>query len=144
MFVGTGLAFYYVVVLAKYYRNEIRDLIMGKKRRPKAPDTGGGPAEEGGPGQGDLFGDKLSQEQVPELYKVMEKVIGQLKGVMDSAVIYKMNKDELTDHLQAVLGNYRQLKKTPYQVSINNYLTRICASQFSLALDERKLESMWG
>jgi hypothetical protein len=73
----------------------------------------------------------------------MEKVIGLLKDLMNQGVAQHPTREELTDWIREVLGKYGQLKRTPYQVAINNYLVRARSSQFSPALDEAELERLW-
>jgi hypothetical protein len=139
------LVVYYVFVLGKCYRKEIAGIFSGKKRAPKAAGAAaGGAATAGASASASASAPVEAKDQVPELYKVMEKVIAQLKGVMDEGMVSRAGREELTDHIRGVLSGYRQLKKTPYQVSINNYLVRVCSAQFALSLDEGQLEALWG
>jgi len=98
-----------------------------------------------GDGQPGLFrAEPKGQGETPELFKVMEQVIGLLKDVMTQGMALHSTREELTDRIREVLVKYGQLKRTPYQVAVNNYLVRTCGSQFSLALDEAELERLWG
>ena len=95
-------------------------------------------------GQVTLFkGEEPGPGQTPELFKVMEKVLTLLKGVVSQAVVAGTNRDELTDHLIEVLSGYHQLKGTPYQEAINNFLVRTCTSNFSFTPDEQELQGLW-
>ena len=98
----------------------------------------------GGTDQVTLFkGEGPGPGQTPELFKVMEKVLTRLKGVVSQAVVAGTNRDELTDHVSEVLSGYRQLKGTPYQEAINNFLVRTCTSNFSFTPDEQELQGLW-
>jgi hypothetical protein len=96
-------------------------------------------------GQPSLFrAEPKGQGETAELFKVMEKVIGLLKEVMSQGVAQHPTREELTDRIREVLGKYGQLKRTPYQVAVNNYIIRVCSSQFALVLDEDALDRLWG
>lgn len=92
----------------------------------------------------DLFGSKEAEpERTPELFKVMEKVMLLLKGVVSQGAVRRVSREELLDQLAGVLSGYHQLKGTPYQDAVNNFLMRTCSSNFSLLLGENELEVLW-
>lgn len=143
-FLFAAIVVYYLYVLVRFYHKEIGDLLAGKKRRP-AParkEASASPTSVDG-GQASLFGTDRPDE-TPELFKVMEKVISDLKTLVGVAVADRWGAEELKDRIQEVLGKFGQLKKTPYQIAINNYIVRVCSSNFSLVLDEDELEGLWG
>jgi len=114
---------------------------MSRSERPLGGESG---TSGGDGGQPTLFrGEQVAAGQSPELFKVMEKVIALLKGVVSQGVANGIQEEELTDHIRQVLTGYHQLKRTPYQVAINNFLIRTCTSNFSLLLDEERLEILW-
>ena len=81
--------------------------------------------------------------QSPELFKVMEKAITLLKGVVSQGAASGTGKEELTDHIREVLGSYRQLRGTQYEEAINSFLVRTCASNFQFVLDAELLKRLW-
>lgn len=150
---------YYVYVVGRFYRKEIISFLRGKRGAGQAP---GKPVRPGagkaglplaGPG-GDVVPDprqpKLFQGTeegagaAPELFKVMEKVVGVLKSVVAQAVAGGTEKEELLDHIQEVLAGYGHLRGTPYQESINRFLMKTCSSNFSLVLGDMDLVDLWG
>ena len=161
---------YYGIVLGKFYRKEIISIVTGRKTTAGASVTKTGPgsgqagragsgqpvvavgdskpkAAEGLPGVGQaMLFDKTEEtgDSAPELFTVMEKVVGTLKGVVNQAVAEGIHKEELMDHFREVLGNYHYLKGTPYQGNIDRFLVRTCSSNFSLVLEDRELVDLWG
>lgn len=96
-------------------------------------------------GQATLFkADGPAPGQSPELFKVMEKAITLLKAVISQGAASGMGKEELMDHFRGVLGNYGQLRGTQYEATINSFLVRTCASNFSFVLDGEMLRRLWG
>lgn len=141
---------YYLYVLVRYYRAEITSFFSGKGRVQKALKKSGAPeAPQGGASkvesvQPGLFGGGLAQpDPAPTLFMVMEKVIVLLKGVVSKGVAEGISREDLLGQLSDVLAKYGQLKGTPYQDGINNFLTRTCSSNFSLLLGEDELDVLW-
>lgn len=146
-------AAYYVYVGFRFYGQEI----LGKVGRRK-PGRGGlngvqalvraGKDQDGGVAaaesdQAELFerSDKIAEGN--ELFKAMQHAIEVVRQIVAWAVENKVDRDNLLDHLHEVLSKYRQLKGTDYAGTINNYLIRVCSSEFSLQLGEAELAELW-
>jgi hypothetical protein len=159
-----GLVIYYGYVLLRFYGRELRALfgggeagLNGTRQGTEGMKVGSGVVEgaagigaaESGTagggasgvgvdqapqrrdgGQGKIF-PEAAGEETPELFKVMEKVIVLLRQMVNEAAI------------RMVLLGYRQLMKTPYQVSINNFIARTCTTNFSLMLSDREIAELW-
>jgi hypothetical protein len=93
-------------------------------------------------GQGKIF-PEAAGEETPELFKVMEKVIVLLRQMVNEAAATGVRREELEDRIRILLSGYRQLVKTPYQVSINNFIARTCTTNFSLMLSDREIAGLW-
>ena len=78
-----------------------------------------------------------------ELFKAMQRAIEVVRQVIAQGVEHKLDRGNLLDHLREVLSNYRQLKGTDYAGTINNFLARVCSSEFSLQLGEAELAELW-
>jgi hypothetical protein len=115
--------------------------------------SAGGPAVQGpaagqvpvpaGHGQGTIFPGPGTGDNTPELFKVMEKAIVLLRQVVAEASAAGVRREELEDRIRTVLSGYRQLVKTPYQVSINNFIARTCTTNFSLMLSDAEIAALW-
>jgi hypothetical protein len=143
LFLAT-LAYYFYVTI-RFYRREIKDFLTGKKTT--AGPSGAGKATSGQPeaAQGTIFSDAPTKEETEgaELFKVMEHVVGLLKSVVAEAVSTRITRDELLSRIRQVLSNYHHLRKSPYEVAINNFLVRTCASNFSLPLSDDDVAGLW-
>ena len=113
----------------------------GGAERTESADVVQTPAKAEG-GQAALFpGDK--EGETPELFKVMEKVVKLLRQMFGEAAATGVRREELEDRIRTVLSGYRQLVKTPYQVSINNFIQRSCTTAFSLLLSDSEIMRLW-
>lgn len=54
-----------------------------------------------------------------------------------------MDRANLLDHIKEVLREHRQLRKTEYAETINNFLIRVCSSELALELGEAELVELW-
>jgi hypothetical protein len=93
--------------------------------------------------QAELFerSDKVAEGN--ELFMAMQQAIAVVRQVVTQGTEHKLDRENLLDHLREVLSNYRQLKGTDYAGTINNYLMRVCSSEFSLHLGEVELAELW-
>lgn len=93
--------------------------------------------------QAELFeqADKVAEGN--EMFKAMQHAIGVVRELIAWAVQNKLDRENLLDHLHEALGKYRQLRGTDYAGTINNYLIRVCSSEFSLQLGETELTELW-
>jgi hypothetical protein len=146
----TGI--YYLYIITRFYRVEVLGFFVRKGQRSGGAANGrpdilkdGKRGQEGqtAGNQPELFQDEARTEQGDVLFKVMEQAIGQLKEVIKQGALNKLDRENLLDHIREVLGNYRQLQGTAYDQAINNFLMRVCTSEFSVILDEREVVELW-
>ena len=158
-----GLVLYYGYVLLRFYGREMRGFAQGKKngadwkaaareQARAAPEPAKvGPAgvvigqrpQRMESGQGKII-PETAMGETPDLFKVTEKVIMLLRQVVNEAAATGVRRDELEDRMRMLLSGYRQLVKTPYQVSVNNFISRACMTTFSLQLSDREIAELWG
>jgi hypothetical protein len=139
------LVIYYGYVLLRFYERELRALVgVGKGGSDGMTRETADVKKEKGveSGQAPLFPETVGE--TPEMFKVMEKVILLLRQVVSEAAATGVRREELEDRIRMVLSGYRQLVKTPYQVSINNFISRVCTTTFSLRLSEAEIAGLWG
>jgi hypothetical protein len=111
--------------------------------RAREGNEGGGPSAVPGSDQAELFdeGDKVAAGN--EMFKAMQHAIGVVRELIAWAVENKLDRENLLDHLHEALSKYRHLRGTDYAGTINNYLVRVCSSEFSLQLGEAELAELW-
>jgi hypothetical protein len=169
-FLVFSLLAYYGYVLIRYYWRDIWDWARRRKNKNKdGNDEKGDEIKSAGQegakveeiamekkepvvGQGSMFPSPSAVEgltpavddKTPELFKVTEKVAALLREVMNEAAATGISRADLEDRIQKVLAEYRYLVKTPYEVAINNFISRTCRTQFSLTLTEEDLRRLWG
>ncbi|HTR29901.1 MAG TPA: hypothetical protein VMH27_11570 [Puia sp.] len=142
LFLLLGAIVYYGWVAIRYYGRELRGF-ANRKATEKDPAEGAQSADAADTAQPTLFKEASADESAPELFKVMEKVITKLKSLVGEMTGKGIQRQELLDRLKAALAGYHHLKRTPYQVAINNYIERTCRTNFSLPLSEVDLEELW-
>jgi hypothetical protein len=150
---------YYMAVLLKCYRWELKAFLTGRKFLQKDGATKSSTAQakvvDKPNGQGSLFGGhetigliegndgRIGGGGSQEMFKVMDRVVGLLKEIVTKGASVGMGKDDLLMEVGDVLSRFHQLKGTPYQTTINGFLVRTCSSNFSLALSEADLVALW-
>lgn len=142
---------YYLYVLLTYYRAELMGWIRRKGRGDKRTQpvaTGdridgarGEPEPEAAGSQAELF--EEAQGQGDAGFQQMQHAIGVIRQVIRQGIEHKMDRGNLLDHIHEVLKENRQLRKTEYAETINNFLIRVCSSELSLELGEVELAELW-
>lgn len=93
--------------------------------------------------QAELFEQADKAAEGNEMFKAMQHAIGVVRELIAWAMQNKLDRENLLDHLHEALSKYRQLRGTDYAGTINNYLVRVCSSEFSLQLGEAELAELW-
>lgn len=147
------LVIYYLVVVLKYYRHELVAVFSGRREPSRAEVLAAANASVA-PVQPSLFDGQVGQlpglggddqvQQSPEMFKVMAAVVAILKDIVAQGAAEGTDKEQLLTEIADVLSRYGQLKGTAYQGSINSFLARTCASNFSLVLEDPDLMALWG
>src|SRR5580700_3056759 len=114
--------------------------LQGRARQGKAS-IDSSPAPESD--QAELFEQAGKVAEGNEMFKAMHHAIGVVRELIAWAVQNKLDRENLLDHLHEALSKYRQLSGTDYAGTINNYLVRVCSSEFSLQLGEAELAELW-
>jgi hypothetical protein len=153
----TGLVLYYAFVLLSFYGKELKQFLQRRKDDPsprtdssvQGQPSGGDAASRQaasssmGRAQPNLFPPEGATRDKPELFRVMEKVIALLRAVVEEGSATGITRDELLQRFRQVLSAYGHLKKTPYEVAINNYLQRTCTTHFSVMISDPDLAGLW-
>ncbi|MFB6457060.1 hypothetical protein ACE38W_17450 [Chitinophaga sp. Hz27] len=134
------LAVYYLYVIARYYRREVRNFINGKS--PAKPLEN----ESTSPGQLSLF-------DTPEIPIVKERAIdpfslaidlsSRIKMVVEVAKEEKYSKAGLVAILRKLIAEYPELNVPAFQVAINNVILSECKRLGSDSLSENEVKMLW-
>lgn len=147
----TGIYYLYVVVC--YYKDEVLGGFTRRKLRfvnsNKNPPSGAGDASEGDSepqakaNQAELFGNEDAARGGDERFQLMQRAIGVIRRVITQGIESKLDRENLLDHIREVLGDYRQLRKTEYAETINQFLIRVCSAELSMEVDGQELAGLW-
>ena len=66
-----------------------------------------------------------------------------IRHVIAQGIESKLDRENLLDHIREVLSEYRQLRKTEYAETINQFLIRVCSSELSMEVAEQELAALW-
>jgi hypothetical protein len=125
--IGTGLllAAYYLFVILKYYRQELKEIVSGKFTKRKQPE---------------YFPEDFMQENS---FDELEMVVNDLRYTILEKAGTGADKQILLDQLKIRLANYKGLDTPAYRAAINNYIMQhakeICGAVFS----EEELNEGW-
>lgn len=153
IFIGVAVGAYYVYIFLAYYGAEVRKWLgrkAGANRDNEVGPKGNGnvaassePEPKATGGQAELFVPDGPATGQDEQFQVMQRVFGMLRQVIMQGIENKLDRGNLLDHIHEVLRENRQLWKTEYAETINNFLVRVCSSELSLELGEAELAELW-
>ena len=121
---GTLAIAYYLVVIARYYLQDLIAFFTGKtlKVRPS--------------GSKDQPDDKK-----PELFTAMEKAIAALRESLREVMAEGGNREDALAAAKEILRKYAYLKGTPYAIAIHHFLLR--ETYQSVQLNEDEVKGLW-
>jgi len=144
IFMGMVVGAYYMYVFLTYYWAEARGWLRQKAGTDK--DNGpvsGEPELKATESQAELFEPNGPANGQDAQFQVMQRVIALLRQVIMQGIENKLDRGNLLDHIHEVLKENRQLRKTEYAETINNFLIRVCSSELALELGEAELAELW-
>ncbi len=83
------------------------------------------------------------EEENALLFSSVHDLMEEMKEVFQTAAEKKFTKQELMKTLQGKLRKYKKLKRTAFQVSVNNYIMKESDETCSIELEESELKSIW-
>jgi hypothetical protein len=144
---------YYLYVFVSYYGAEVFGRISGKRSASsdfdgiaKDSDNNGfrnEPDLEATANQAELFKSEGPNGGGDKQFQAMQRAIAVIRQVIAQGIENKLDRENLLDHIREVLGGFRQLRKTEYAETIDNFLIRVCSSELSLELGEGELAGLW-
>ena len=144
---------YYLYVVMRYYREEVAGWMSHKRKRERDSNGRSNTAESKGgqdeaapapaANQAELFLQDRRGGQDDAHFRTMERAIAVIRQLITQGIENKLDRENLLDHIREVLSDYRELRGTTYDQAINNFLVRVCSSEFSLMLGEGELAELW-
>ena len=122
---GVLLGLYYLAVLGRYYRQEVKQLLSGKA---------GAPLECPPPGE---------EEDHFLSYEELKEVVSQLHHGIHEEAGKHASRQDLLIRIQAILANYGGLRQPASRDAINRYILRQAEEQCGVVLGEAELEAVW-
>lgn len=144
MAVGIALVIYYLFIGLKYYSEDIKDLLSGKRRfklkpapsvahnRQHEQDVKSGPEE--------FTGYENSRD---DEFMELEHLIGRLKTIIEDASRRKMVPQEFKQYLTMILKEYPSIKDSPLRSSVNEMIISECQKYGTVILNEEEMDSLW-
>lgn len=125
--VGVGLlvAAYYVFVIFKYYRQELKEIGSGKFAKRKEPEC---------------FPEGFMQESS---FDELEMVVNELRYTILEKAGTGADKQILFDQLKVRLANYKGLHKPAYRAAINNFIRQHAKEICGVVFSEEELNDGW-
>lgn len=137
------LVIYYLFTGVRYFPDEIRDLLSGR-RKPKLRTVS--PAANGIAGPGDAPGlqeaggfEKTGDDEFTEV----ENLIERLKAVVADASRRKLVPQEFKQYLGMVLKEYPSVRYSPLRSSVNELIISECQKFGTVTLNEDEVEMLW-
>lgn len=125
---------YYITICLKYYKAEIRNIISGRynifskiKSRNKK-----------------VFGVR-TQNKLDEhdLFPLINQFADEIKNLLEQAAKNNFIKQEVIYSLQQLAKKYFQVKASPFQPFITNYILVESSNYSSIHLSEEDLNTLW-
>jgi hypothetical protein len=141
------LASWYLFVGLRFYFEDIKDLVTGKRKL-----------------QFRAFGDTMYQEpqydlshqDSPEVnssqssfeefdttFQDVDALVERLKNVVSDAAKRKLLKQEFIDYLRLVLIEYPSVKNSPFSSSVSELIVSECDRLESITLSQTEAEALW-
>jgi hypothetical protein len=139
------LFFWYAFIGLKYYINDIRDFLNGKRKHQfeHVFSTGGG--------EGSIAIDTLDnvvpkgtfEEPALNDFETIEELVDRVKTLISEALEKKMPKEGFLVLLGKLLRDYPALLKSQFRPSVNEFITSECEVQGLAPVSENELEELW-
>jgi hypothetical protein len=120
---------YYLFVILKYYRTELKDFASGKLRKKRH---------------------QRVEEPVSDFYEeegtfeALEMIVNDLRYSILERIGKGADRQELLSQMKARLSDYEGMRKPAFRVAINNYIIQHAQEICGVVFSEEELEAEWG
>jgi hypothetical protein len=120
---------FYLFVILKFYRKELKDFLSGKLKRP---------AEPGNEEQSvEAFEDDGS-------FEVLEQVVNELRQDILEKAGTTADREVLLSQMKTRLMRYDGMYRPAYRVAVNDYIMQHAEEICGVVFSEEELEAEWG
>jgi hypothetical protein len=138
------LAIYYLFVGIRYYSQDIKDLLSGKRKlnlNTALPYNSKGeyPSTIGG----NIHSEASFEETTDEEFIKVEHLIERLKALIADASRRKMIPQEFKQYLSLVLKEYPSVKNSSLRASVNELIVSECEKYGAVTLTEDEVDLVW-
>jgi hypothetical protein len=142
--VSIALIIYYIFVAVRYFSDELKELLSGKRKLTVLPY--GVPSENSDEVESELdhqveasgFANTTDDE-----FTEIEHLIERLKSVIEDASHRKLIPQEFKQYLSMVLKEYPSVRYSPLRSSVNELIISECEKYGAIALSESDVDLLW-
>jgi hypothetical protein len=138
IFMLIALVGYYVIICLKYYQAEIKNVVSGRSNifsKTKSGDKKMPVARN----QNRLHSEVMGNNLFPLINQFTEEI----KYLLEQAAANNIIKQEVLYSLQQLAKKYFQIKASPFQSFITNYILVESSNYSSIHISEEDLEMLW-
>ncbi len=138
---------WYLFVGLRYYFEDIKDLVTGK-RKLQFRSIVGKPIPKLGydfdyQKSDEILNAPVEFETVNPVFNEVEDLTARLKNAITDATQKKLVKNEFEDRLRFILKEYSSLRDSPFRPSLNELIVSECERQESVLLTLEEVEALW-
>ena len=136
------LAAYYFVIAIRYYRDDLFQLISGKKTTQ--PSTVNFTATQSQPSERGLHQTNMQEAfEKQNLFQLAQSLSDEIQAFLNEAGRNKLNKEEIIQSLQLLLTKYPAVRDSSFQEFIQNLIETECEANCSIHLSDEELSVLW-
>ncbi|MCV9926304.1 hypothetical protein OIU83_01465 [Flavobacterium sp. LS1R49] len=141
------VASWYLFVGLRFYVNDIKEIVTGKRKRPMGElgDTNSYESQAMLNSQ-EALQTNAAQSSFGEFDSTFQQVDGlveRLKSVIANAAKRKLLKQEFMDYLRLVLAEYPTIKNSSFSPSVSELIVSECDKLDAVTLSQEEAEGLW-
>lgn len=135
------LAVYYLFIGLRYYRDDLLQLLSGRKfpQTDKPLTVLPSTKLDQTPHQANL---KQAFEK-QDFFQVAQSLGDEIMAYLNEAGRDKLNKEDVMQSLRSLIAKYPPIKNSPFREVIQNLIVTECETNCSIHLSEQELSTLW-
>ena len=138
---------WYLFVGLRYYFDDIKDLVNGKRKLQFRSLVGKLisilDANFDYQKSDKILNTQVDFETVDPVFNEVEELISKLKNAITDAIQKKLLKHEFEDRLRFLLKENQLIRNSSFRPSINEFIASECEKQESVLLTHQEVEDLW-